>query len=41
MADVDLEMEEMITYTLEDEYLARDEYKDYGSIGEVKPFVNC
>ena len=41
LADDDLEMEEMITYALEDEYLARDEYiKIMEVFGEVKPFVN-
>ncbi len=41
LADDDLELAEMITYTLEDEYLARDTYISVmNAFGETRPFVN-
>lgn len=41
LADMNLTNEEMLTYALQDEYLARNEYKKtMEKFGEVRPFSN-
>ncbi len=41
LADDDLDLEDMLTYTLEDEYLARDTYISVmKTFGEIRPFIN-